>query len=325
MGWYGGGGSAPEADPNIGKAALKSAEVGEEYLEFMKGQSAITNKWGAEDRARDMKVFRPMQDRYIKEANTWDSAGRRKSEWKRAVGDVRAQTAITEGMRRRQAMAMGVNPASGAFQAGGRQASIEAALGAAGAGNAARQQVRQEGEAKRAQAINMGSGLAVNPLSSLQTSNSAMSAGAQGAMGGYGQQGQLLNTQYQQQMQGYQARQEASGAMWSGIGSIAGMALMSSREAKENKKPLAKGAALKVVRGLPVDQWDYKPGMGDGGKGHIGTYAEDFQKATGQGDGKTIPVVSAIGINMGATKDLADKVEKLERAISRGLPERKAA
>lgn len=322
---YGGGGSAPEADPNIGRAAMKSAEVGEDYLDFMKDQSAISNRWAADDRRRDINVFRPMQDRYIREANTWDSAGRRKSAWKSAVGDVRSQAAITEGTRRRQAMAMGVNPASGAFQAGGRQASIQSALGAAGAGNAARQRVRQEGEAKRAQAINMGSGLAVNPLSSLQASNSAMSAGAQGAMGGYGQQGQLLNTQYSQQMQGYQADQQASGAMWQGLGSIAGMVMMSSRDSKENKTPIKKGAALKAVRGLPVDSWDYKPGMGDGGKGHVGTYAEDWKKATGTGDGKTIPIVSAIGINMGATKDLADKVEKLERTMSRGLPERKAA
>lgn len=325
MGFYGGGGSAPSPDKNIGLAAMKSAEIGEEYMEFMKSQAEISNKWAADDRTRWENVYRPMQDQFIAEAKGWDTAGRRQGAMKQAVGDVRLAAQSAEGTRRRQAMAMGVNPASGAFMAGERAAANDTMLAVAGASNMARRTVRQEGEAKRAQAINMGSGLAVNPLSSLQTSNSAAGSGMQGAMQGYGQQGSLLNTQFSQQSQAYQAQQQNSSNMFAGLGQLGGMFLMSSRDSKENKKPLKKGAALAAVRGLPVEQWDYKPGMGDGGKGHVGTYAEDWKAKTGTGDGKTIPVVDAIGLLTGGLKDLAGKVDKIAANQSRGLPQRRAA
>lgn len=61
---------------------------------------------------------------------------------------------------------------------------------------------------------------------------------------------------------------------------------------------------------MPVEQWKYKDGMGDGGE-HIGPYAEDFQAATGKGDGATIPVVDAIGVTMKAVQELNQKVDKI--------------
>ena len=321
----GGGAKAPSADPRIGQAAMKSAEVGEEYFNWMKEQAAVTNGWAAEDRERWEDVFRPMQDDFIQDAKTWDTPGRRQAAQKQAVGDVRMQSAIGRGTRVRQAMAMGVNPNSGNYQAAEARAGQADQLAAAGASNMARRTVRQEGEAKKAQAINLGSGLAVNPLSSMQAGSGAMQAGASGAMQGYNQQGSLLNTQYQQQAQAAQASGQGQAAWMQGLGTIGGMLMMSSKDSKENKKPLKDGEALAAVRGLPIERWDYKEGKGDGGKGHIGAYAEDFQKATGQGDGKTIPVVSAIGVTMGAVKDVAAKVDKLAATIARGLPERMAA
>lgn len=318
-----GGGSAPAADPNIGKAALKSAEIGEQYLDWMKDQSAITNQWAADDRARWEDVYRPMQDDFIQQAKTWDSPGRVRQQMNTAAADVRLATQQAEGTRRRQAMAMGISPASGAFQAGGRAAAQGTALAVAGARNTTRRSVQAEGQAMRANAINMGSGLAVNPGTSMGLSNNAISSGAQGAMQGYGQQGSLLNTQYNQQMQTYQANQQSGAAMFQGLGTIGGMLMMSSKDSKENKRPMKDGEALAAIRGLPVERWDYKEGMGDGGRDHIGTYAEDFQKATGSGDGKAINVVDAIGLLTGGMKDLANKVDKLGAA--RGLPERMAA
>lgn len=322
MGMYGGG-SAPSPDPNIGLAAIKSAEVGEQYLEWMKDQSEITNKWAADDRARWEDVYRPMQDEFIAEAKSWDTEGRRQGEMNQAVGDVRLAAQQAEGTRHRQAMAMGVSPDSGAFQQGERAAAQQTALAVAGASNMARRTVQQEAAAKKASAINMGSGLAVNPGTSMGLSNNALSSGANGAMQGYNQQGQLLNTQYNQQMQSYQANQQSSAALWQGVGTVGGMMMMSSKDSKENKRPMKEGEALEAIRGLPVERWDYKEGMGDGGKDHIGTYAEDFQKATGSGDGKAINVVDAIGLMMGGMKDLAAKVDKLGTA--RGLPERMSA
>lgn len=307
-----GGGKAPKPDKNIGIAAMKSAETGEALLGWMKDQAKITNEWAADDRAREVEVFRPLQDAFIEEANTWDSAARKNEAGQQAVADVRQQVANTEAGRVRQAMAMGIDQRSARFNAGGREASLNAGLAAAGAQNVARRRIEQEAEAKRANSINMGSGLAVNPGTSMGLSNGALQAGGAGAMSGYGQQGSLLNTQYNQQLQSWQANQNSMSSMMGGLGTVAGI-MLSDQNAKTDKKPLPEGAALGAIREMPVEKWRYKPGRGDGGE-HVGTYAQDFTKATGQGDGKTIDVISAIGVTMGAIRDLDKKVDKMARA-----------
>lgn len=313
----GGGGSAPKPDPNIGIAALKSAEVGEKYLGWMQDQAEITNEWAAQDRGRWDTVFKPLQDSYIREAQAWDTPGRRNQAASEAVADVRLQGRQAQGQRTRQAMALGVNPNSGRFLTAQREGSNDMALAAVGAGNLARDRIEAQGDQKKANAINLGSGLGINPATSMGLSNSAISSGANGAMQGYNQQGQLLNTQYQQQMQAYQANQESQAGLFGGIGAIAGMvpwgqvlpamAAMSSKDFKTDKKPVKDGAALEAVRKMPVEEWTYKPGMGDGAR-HIGPYAEDFAKATGHGDGKTIDIISALGVTMKAVQDLDKRI-----------------
>ena len=308
----GGGGSAPEPDKNIGRAALKSARTGEAMLAWMQDQAAITNEWAADDRAREVEVFRPLQDAFIQEANTWDSAARKNEAAQQAVADVRQQTANAEAGRVRQAMAMGINPNSSRFMAAGRSAALDAGLAAAGAQNMARRRVEQEAEGKRANAINMGAGLAVNPGTSMSLSNGAIQAGGSAAMTGYGQQGSLLNTQYNQQLQSWQANQNSMSSMMGGLGTVAGI-MLSDQNAKTDKQPLPEGEALGAIRKMPVEKWRYKPGRGDGGE-HVGPYAQDFAAATGQGDGKSIDMISAIGVTMGAIRDLDKKVDKMARA-----------
>lgn len=304
-----GGGKAPAPDKNLGVAALKSAQTGEQMLAWMQEQAKVTNEWATEDRDRWSSVFKPLQDSYISEAQNWDSAARKKEAGQQAVADVRQQTANAEAGRVRQAMAMGVNPNSARFNAGAREATLNTGLATAGAQNLAGRRIEQEAEAKRANAINLGSGLGVNPATSMGLSNGAIQAGGAGAISGYGQQGSLLNTQYNQQLQSWQANQNSMSSLMGGLGTVAGM-MLSSKDAKTDKRPLPDGAALGAIRKMPVESWRYKPGMGDGGA-HIGGYAEDFQKATGQGDGKTIDVISALGITMGAIRDLDKKVERM--------------
>lgn len=310
------GGSAPKPDENIGIAALKSAEVGEQLLGWMKDQAEITNGWAAEDRDRWNETFKPLQDSYIADAKSWDTPGRRNQAARKAIADVRLQSRVADGTRVRQAMAMGVNPNSGRFQSASAGAKMDQALAAIGAGNIARDKVEAQGEAKTANAINLGSGLAVNPATSMGLSNGALTSGAGGAMAGYGQQGQLLTTDFNSRMQAYQADQANSAGILGAAGTVMGMmpwgTMLSSKDFKTDKRPLKKGAALGAVRDMPVEEWTYKPGMGDGGR-HIGPYAEDFHKATGKGDGKSIPVQDLVSVTMGAVRDLADKVDNLER------------
>lgn len=313
-----GGRSAPEADPRIGEAAVMSAELGQDALAWAKEQAAVTNKWAADDRARYNETFVPLQDEFIKEAQEWDSPERRLEARNKAAASVWQQTKLSNQANDREMAAMGVDPRSGRYGASRGAIRNASRLAAVGARNAADDKIEAQGAAKRASAINMGAGMAVNPGTSMGMSNSAMGGGFNAAMSGQGQMGSLLNTQHQQQMQAHQSNQSALGGLMGGLGSLAGVAMsnpgmftmLSDEDAKTDKKP-ARGA-LKAVEKMRVDDWTYKPGQGDEGR-HTGTYAQDFKAATGKGDGKSIPMIDAIGVTMGAVKELSAKVDKLAK------------
>lgn len=100
--------------------------------------------------------------------------------------------------------------------------------------------------------------------------------------------------------------------------------MMSSKEVKTRKYGLKDEKVLNAVKDLEVDRWEYKPGVADEGE-HIGPYAEDFQKLFGVGDGRTINVVDAIGVNLAAVKGLANKVDRLEKRLGLRKPGEKRA
>lgn len=81
--------SAPKADERIGEAAMMAAQTGQEYLTFMQGQAATANDWAAEDRARSIGVFQPIEDRFIREAADYDSPNRKAAAANEAVADDR--------------------------------------------------------------------------------------------------------------------------------------------------------------------------------------------------------------------------------------------
>lgn len=307
-----GSSKAPAADPNIGIAAKMSAETGQQMLSWMQSQAETTNQWAAEDRARYQSTFVPLQDAYIEDAKNWNSPERVAAQAAAATADVQNAAAVQRGTSVRQAAAMGVNPNSGRFINAQAKADADTALAGAGAANLARRQVQAEADAKMAQAINMGNGLSVNPATSIGLSNGAVSSGGSAALSGYGQQGSLLNTQYQNQLQSYQAGQSALGGLFGGIGALAG-AFISSKDFKHEKTP-SKGN-LEAVQKMPVEEWTYKPGMGDEGR-HVGPYAEDFKAATGRGDGKSIPIQDMMGVTMGAVQELGKKVDDLSAKVS---------
>lgn len=363
-----GGSSAPSPDPAIGQAALMQAKLGQQWMTFAKEQFAVANqrqaaqdiianqvtqqqlaaskqsqKWATEDRKRYTDVFQPLQDEFIKTANSWDSKERQESIAAEAKADVINSATQQRQATQRNMASMGVDPTSGRFAGVDRTAEVDTALAAAGAQNNARSTVRNQAVAMKGDAVNMGNGLAVNPATSLGLSTGAgsaamqttagnnaqaagnaniMSQGFSGAMSGYGNQANILNAQYGNQLNAWSANQQSSNSMWSGIGSLAGMGLMafSSKEYKEDKKP-AKGS-LDAVRRMPVGDWKYKDGISDGGH-HVGPYAEDFKEATGKGDGKTINLMDAVGVTMGAVQELAKKVDKISGG--KGLPQRRAA
>lgn len=359
--------NAPDPDPNIGRAAMKQAELGERYLDIAERQNAIQNQrqarmdqlterianqqiaaqdramqWAAEDRQRYKSVFQPLQDEFIRDARGWDSEERQAKVAAEASAAVRGQAAIEDAARQRQMASMGINPTSGRYAGIERAADTATALAAAGAENNARNQVRKEAMALRGDAINLGSGLGVNPATSLglgvqsgsaaaNTTAAAMGTANQNlaalgsaygvGMQGYANQANILGNLYGQQLNAWSAAQQASaaetGSLFSGIGSIAGAAMiLSDEETKEDREP-SKGNLEKIKR-LPVEDWNYKEGTGeDPEPRHTGTMAQDFKRVTGRGDGKTIHIADAIGVTMGAVKELAGQVDQIRRDLRR--------
>lgn len=167
--------------------------------------------------------------------------------------------------------------------------------------------------------------------------------GFQGAETGDTSAGNLLQSQYNSELQASEFQQQLSeqenASIFGGIGSLAGslgaaslmapagtftgangiFAALSSKKFKTNKRPAT--GNLDAMSKIPVGRWNYKKGIADGGAAeHVGPYAEDFNKATGLGDGKTIPMQDALGLTMGAVNELAGKLDQVHKAIGLNQP-----
>lgn len=249
-----------------------------------------------------------------------------------ARADVMQSADLQRQMQERQMASMGVNPNSGRFQGASTARNTQTALAAAGAENQARQQVRGQNQAAVADQANFGrggtqvaaqqAGLGLNAgstaLQSGQTGGNIMGQGFQGAMAGNNAMISGLTGLHQIESQNVASQNAGVGQMWGaafglGAAALGNPSLMTSdKNKKTNKRKMKDGEGLKAVEKMPVEKWEYKEGVADGGE-HIGAYAQDFKKATGIGDGKTIDVVSALGITMKAVQDVSKKVDKLAK------------
>jgi hypothetical protein len=357
---------APTPDPKIGEAALKSAQMGEEWLSFAKDSFAISQTRQAEldtltkrvteqqlglaeeaaanaraDRERYETVYKPREDAFIDKAANYASAENQEKAAGEASATIQQQSAAVREAAQRRNDAMGVRPDSGRAEALDRTMDIETTLGLADAQNKARQGVRDTGLALEADVLNMGRGLPAQAAAgagqsaalgsnavglsgagndAFIRSTNIMGTGFDAASRGYGNQANILNGLHQGQLDVWKTNRQAQSQEMAGWGSAIGTGLgliLSDEEAKEDKVAVPEGEALEAVRNLPVEEWTYKPGEGDGER-HIGTYAQDFQKQTGKGDGENIPVVDAIGVTMKAVQDLATQVDRISEAIGLG-------
>lgn len=230
-------GGPPKADPAIGQAALQNAEigremaaVGREQLAFAREQAGITNAWAEQDRARDIAVFRPLQDQLIEEARTYDSPMRRGLRRSAAGADVDMAAAQAAGANRRTLGRMGIDPRSGRAAGVNAEQDMRTTLAKAGAMTQQDRLIEAEAYQRKANAINMGSGLAINPLSAIQVSNSGTNSGAAVAMqgGGMAMDGQrdvIRAAQYGDdlKMKAYQTNVAALGDLAGAAGMYYGM------------------------------------------------------------------------------------------------------
>lgn len=235
----------------------------------------------------------------------------------RAIGEIMAQAAFGADARQR-ALAEALTQANVNTQA--RQNAINELLSNAGLANQARATALQEQLLGRQV-----------PLRELQ-----MYAGF---APGFGMQnfGQMPNyqvappdisgatmNQYNSQMNAYNQQQANAASTRNSIfglgGTLGAAAIMnpaifsSDERMKRDIKGVDANAVLDMVRMMPTSEWSYKPDAVAAGQPpgrHIGPMAQDFQRITGKGDGRTIPTVDAFGMLLTATKALADKVEAM--------------
>lgn len=188
-----GGGSRPKPDPRIGEAAIKMAELGNEWLDFSKNQfvagqerqadlDALTKRvteqqlgaadqaqqWAAADRARYERTALPLRDQIVTEAREWDSPERKERMAGEARADVLASAEAAKKQRARDMASMGLDPRSGRYQGIDRATSLDTALASAGAQNQARRQAESQGQVLRQNAASIESGLPSQALSASQ-------------------------------------------------------------------------------------------------------------------------------------------------------------
>lgn len=160
------------------------------------------------------------------------------------------------------------------------------------------------GQGLLGQQMNLG-----NSLASLQSglgdtlANAALASG-QAAASSYLQQGQRFIPLTSTSSSSGGGIGDALGGVGSLLGAMKGF---SSKILKTDKEKIDAELIVQELQNLPIETWKY---IYSDTK-HIGPYAEDFKKAFGVGDGKTISFIDAIGVLMTAVQHLSNKISEI--------------
>jgi hypothetical protein len=218
-------------------------EVTDVQLATAKDQSEFAKR----ERERYEKDFLPMEEKFRKEAEEYDTPDRRAAASGRAIADVGSAMDAERDASARRLASFGVDPSmlrSGALDL---QSRVAAGAIKAKAGTDAGLQVEDTGRAMRAAAINLGRGLPAQSVSSAQTGTGAGGAAAGagqgavgtgmgalndssrwgvGASGAFGGAGNALSQGYQDALGAYTANQQygPAGMLQTITGGIAGAA-----------------------------------------------------------------------------------------------------
>lgn len=330
----------------LGREQLAWAkEIGAEQLdlarEILGTQTGIMREnqlLAVEDRNRYRATFGAMEDDLVNQAKNYATPARQEAEAGKASSDVIQAYDKVRATQIRQQGAFGIDPTSGAALANNRKMNIAQARDMAHGANTARKQVEDMGWAKQLDAVSLGRNLPAqastsygialnagnsavgnmnNTVGSVGNNRSAAQGWYQGGANAIGQSANILNAGYANEIA---AQNSTLGAIGGLVGMGAGIAMRSSsKKVKTNKHPI-EGEVLERLEDVPVERWRYKEGVEDSGvREHVGPYAEDFTKAFGTGDGKSIDLMDAVGVSMAATKELARKVAALEQKLGFGL------
>lgn len=238
-----GGGDAPDADPQIGQAALMNAKTGEDWLSFARDQFAesskrqdkvdaltneVTNQQLSDMRKASSRsdiewdryntLFKPVEDRMVSDALNYDTPEAQAKAAAEAKADVMSNAAQAKQQNQREMASMGIDPRSGRYAGVDRGNDLSTALASAGAQNGAREQVKATGMALREGVANFGKGATSTAAQQvglgLQAGNSA--AGNQlGAENNFRANGQIMAQGFQGAQQGYSNQASALNQQYS--------------------------------------------------------------------------------------------------------------
>src|SRR5262245_58423601 len=217
-------------------------DLADVLIQDMRDRSFLQDLWSAEDRQHYEEQFRPLERQMVEEAKAYDTPQRRQAEADAAMASVANQANLARKSAARNLESFGVNPSDTRYAALDIGSRTQQAAAMAGAGNQAMQNVENVGRALKGEAVNLGRGFQINPLSASQAAlagntaagnlNLGTTASGQAGMGtpaqwaGIGNQalgtwGNVLNTGFNNQLAQFNANQNASG---SGLGSLLGLA-----------------------------------------------------------------------------------------------------
>lgn len=226
-----GGGSAPDADPQVGQAAIMQAKTGADWLDFARQQFAesqvrqdnvdnltnqVTNQQLSDMRKasgrsdvewdRYNNLFKPVEDRMVSDAMNYDTPEAQAKAAAEAKADVMNNAAQSQQQNSRQMASMGIDPRSGRYAGVDRANDLSTALAGAGAQNAAREQVKATGMALREGVANFGKGAtstAAQQVGLSTNSGNSATANQLGAEGNFRANGQIMSQGFQGAMSGY--------------------------------------------------------------------------------------------------------------------------
>lgn len=284
-------------------------------------------------------TFRPIEQQLAQEAQEFSTEGAREGFARKAVSDLEQAQSNEAAQADRAMVAAGVNPNSGRFAGLKRIQSITNAGARAGAATGARERADALGWAKKMDVTGLGRNLPGASSAAYQVATGAgnsaagnqmapssqlLTGMAQGASTiGQGQSNLIsgLSNIANMQTGTYNASLNSDGGL-GGLGSLLGGAaavgrlfVPSSEEMKDEKAPVSGRAITKGLQKIPVESWDYKDGVEDGAR-HVGPYAEDVHAVFGDvaaPGGKQLDMVTMSGLTLAAVKDLAGRLDKVER------------
>lgn len=327
--------------PERQRAADEALQLSQAQRGLMNTQTELAKDYADYNRT----TFRPLEQRLVTEAQTYDTPERRAQAAREAVTDVETQAGRQRQARMAEMASFGIAPDSAKSMAIAGSDSINNARIAAGAASGARKQVEATGYARMADVANMGRGLPSAQATAVQTasnagnaalgaSNSSLQSTMSGAplmQTGFNtalQGNQIAGNLYGQQAQIQNQGDSGLGSLLGGVGGIMyGLGAMgySSKKLKTDKRAVDENEALDAVNATPVQATEYKPGVASmtgrpEGQTHVGPYAEDVQQAQGNEaapGGKVVNFARMAQTNAKAIQALSKQLEQIEEAVER--------